>query len=95
MCTKVEPYCLILSEDPFEETNSNVPSSEKLQATDTYSIARDRPRKTMMKPTHYTTDYESGLITCALAIAQEMPEGIESSKLAYGNARRDGKLVQK
>jgi len=45
----------------------------------TYSIARDRPRRTIRKPARYAADNESGLIVYALAVAQETPKGIEPS----------------
>jgi len=63
----------------FEETNSNIPSSKEPHAADTYSIARERPRRTIRKPAHYTADDESGLIAYALAVAQEIPEGVDPS----------------
>lgn len=66
-------------EHHFEETNSNIPSSKEPQATDIYSIARDRSCRIIRKIARYTADDESGLITYALAITKEIGEGIEPS----------------
>ena len=89
------------SEVHFKESNSNILSSEALQAIDIYSIACDRPRRTIRQPAHYTTNDESGLIAYALVVAHEIPEGVEpstyseaisypnSSNCAHGNVRRD------
>jgi len=46
---------------------------------DTYSIAHDRPRRTIRKPAHYAIDNGSGLIAYALIVAQETLEGIKPS----------------
>jgi len=66
------------SEVYSEEVNPNIPSP-KPQATDTYSLGHDRPRRTITKPARSSADYENGLIAYALAIAQRIPEGVEPS----------------
>jgi len=70
------------SKGHIKETNTNSPdilSSEELQTSDRYSISHDRPQRATRKPTHYSTDGEHGLIANALAVAQEITEGIEPS----------------
>ena len=51
------------SEVQSEEVNPNILSPE------TYSLARDRPRRTIRKPAHYLAYDENGLIAYALAVA--------------------------
>jgi len=62
------------SEVHFEETNSNIPISEELQAINTYSVSRDRSQRTSKKPARCNVNDESQLIAYALAVAQEIPE---------------------
>jgi len=70
------------SEDHIEETNPNnldIPSSKELQTSCHYSIAHDMPRRATRKPVCYSVGDEHGLIAYVLAVAQEIPEGIEPS----------------
>ena len=71
-----------ISEDHIEETNPNsldIPNSEELQTSYHYSTPRDRPQRATRKPACYSADDEHGLIVYALAVIQEIPEGIEPS----------------
>jgi len=52
-------------------------SPDEPHVEDPYSIARDRPKRTIRKPAHYVTVDKSGLIAYALAIAQETPKGVK------------------
>ena len=75
--TSTLPYSS--SEVHIDALDSSTSSPDEPEVEDTYSIARDRPRRTIRKPAHYATDDESGLIAYALIVAQETTQGIEPS----------------
>jgi len=77
------------SKDHTEETNfdsHDIASSGEQQTSDNYSFTRDGPQRTIRKPAHYSTNSEHGLIAYALAVAQEIPEGIEPSTNSEANS---------
>jgi len=61
------------------ETKDHIPSSVESPVEELHSIARDRPMRTIRRPACYATDGDSGMIACALAVAQEISEGMEPS----------------
>ena len=61
------------------KTQDLIPSPVESPVEELHSIARDRPRRTIRRPARYATDGESGMIAYALAVAQEISEGMEPS----------------
>jgi len=61
------------------ETKAHIPSPVGSPVENIPSIAHDQPRRTIRRPSCHATDDESGMIAYALAIAQEISEGIEPS----------------
>jgi hypothetical protein len=57
-------------DEPVSSTTGAIGS----QLVDKYSIARDRPRRVIRKPARFHDDSNDGLITYALAVAQDILE---------------------
>ena len=55
------------------------PSSKDHHTSYSYTIACNRPHRTIRKPACYSVDDEDGLIAYALTVAQEIPKSIEPS----------------